>query len=216
MQVKNEIQKKHLENKLKHNGKIMLTYKIDYPEIKSSPYEYGKEVFNTYYADKAFMLQRYCENILFEEAKRVNEENEKNGYPVMQYEVILTYEITLNQANIVSLYMDNYTFTGGAHGNTIRQSKNWNLQQACQIPISYFYEEDPYYILDILKHINTEIKERIHKNEASYFDNYCQLVIDTFQLENYYVTPTHLVVFFQQYDIAPYATGIPTFSIPFV
>ena len=162
------------------------------------------------------MLQRYCENILFEEAKRVNEENEKNGYPVMQYEVILTYEITLIQANIVSLYMDNYTFTGGAHGNTIRQSKNWNLQQACQIPISYFYEEDPYYILDILKHINTEIKERIHKNEASYFDNYCQLVIDTFQLENYYVTPTHLVVFFQQYDIAPYATGIPTFSIPFV
>lgn len=97
----------------------------------------------------------------------------------------------------------------GAHGNTIRSSQNWNLRTGRQLPLSYFYPNNPNYVLDILRSIIAQIKE----NPENYFDNYCELVLETFNLESFYVTPESIAIYFQQYDIAPYSTGIPVFNI---
>lgn len=97
----------------------------------------------------------------------------------------------------------------GAHGNTIRSSQNWDLRIGRQLPLSYFYPNNPNYVVDILRSIMTQIKE----NPENYFDNYCELVLENFNLDNYYVTPQYVVIYFQQYDIAPYSSGIPTFNI---
>jgi hypothetical protein len=48
-----------------------------------------------------------------------------------------------------------------------------------------------------------------------YFENYSQLVNETFKANNYYLTKDGVVIYFQQYDIAPYAAGLPTFLIPY-
>jgi len=72
-----------------------------------------------------------------------------------------------------------------------------------------------YYIIDILKEINNQIKEQLQAGTNYYFDNYCELVLDTFRLQNYYLTPNSIVIYFQQYDIAPYSSGIPVFYMPY-
>lgn len=41
----------------------------------------------------------------------------ENGYPVMVYEVIAEFTVTYNQNCALSLYTDQYIFTGGAHGS---------------------------------------------------------------------------------------------------
>ena len=50
-----------------------------------------------------------------------------------------------------------------------------------------------------------------------YFEDYCKLVLDSFNPEQFYLVPRgntyDLVIYFQQYDIAPYSTGIPTFQM---
>lgn len=210
----NIIEKRELKNELKYKDSVILTYRIEYPEITSSKYCIGKNNFNRYNKEKAFMLENYIKTKLYNDAKNVYDYNVSNGYPIMVFEVISEYNVTYNNDFIVSLYEDRYEFTGGAHGNTIRTSQNWNLSTSSFIPLSYFYPNNPYYIINILKNINTQIQQQIDSGNNYYFDNYCQLVLETFKLENYYIYPDKLAIFFQQYDIAPYSSGIPVFYLP--
>ena len=102
---------------------------------------------------------------------------------------------------------------GGAHGNTIRTSQTWDLQFGRMLNLSYFYQNNPNYIIDILKNINKQIAKQEKNNPGIYFDNYCQLVLETFNPENFYLTKDGIVIYFQQYDIAPYSSGIREFLI---
>lgn len=209
----NYIINKSLKGNLKYKNTIILTYQINYPEIIVPSSNHCSDSFNNFNLLKAIKLENYCKNELFLEAKNTFDYNAANGYPVRVYEVVLNYEITYNSANIVSLYSDEYKFTGGAHGNTIRKSQNWDLILCKFIPLSYFFPNDPYYIINILKQINSQISILLKDDPNIYFSNYCELTLDTFNLNQYYITSTGLVVFFQQYDIAPYSTGIPSFNI---
>lgn len=210
----NQIEKKIIKGELKYKNTVILTYKIEYPQMIFSKYTRGKEIFNNYNKKKAFELEQYVKTDLYENAKEVYEYNKANGYTVMVYEVISEYHITYNEGFIVSLYQDEYQFTGGAHGNTIRTSQNWNLKEASIMPLSYFFPNNPYYIIDILKEINNQIKTQIEEGTNQYFENYCELVLETFNLNSYYITQKAIIaIYFQQYDIAPYSSGIPVFLI---
>ncbi len=211
----NIIEKRVLEGKLEYKGSVILTYKIEYPEITSSNYNLEKSTFNYYNKNMAIKLETRAKNELFEEAKKLYDYNISNGFPVMTYEVIKEYEITYNEEYIISLYSDEYEFTGGAHGNTIRSSQNWNLQTSRQLKLSSFFPNNEYYIIDILKNINQQIKEQLKYDNNIYFPDYCELVLDTFRLENFYLTRDAIAIFFQTYDIAPHSSGIPVFYIAY-
>ena len=47
------------------------------------------------------------------------------------------------------------------------------------------------------------------------FDDYPELLRSTFQAGNFYLTPEGIVIYYQQYDIAPYSSGITEFLLPF-
>lgn len=104
----------------------------------------------------------------------------------------------------------NIFFQDGAHGNTIRTSQTWNLKKGEMVPLEYFFN-NPYFMVEILKQINSQILE----NPEIYFENTCNLVLETFNSKNFYLTPSGIVIYFQQYDIAPYSSGIPTFTISY-
>lgn len=209
----NKIENRILKGNLEYKNTVILTYKIEYPQIIFSKYTRGKERFNNYNKKKAINLEKYIKTDLYENAKEVYEYNKANGYPIMVYEVISEYNITYNEGFIISLYQDEYQFTGGAHGNTIRTSQNWNLKDTSIIPLSNFFPNNTYYTIDILKEINKQIKTQIEEGKNQYFENYCELVLETFNLNSYYITPNAIAIYFQQYDIAPYSSGIPVFLI---
>ena len=204
-----------LENELYYNDTVVLKYKIEYPSIRKSRYWYGYNQFNEYNYNHAIELKKYCETELFKEAKELYDFNHANGYPIMVYEIILNYEITYQNNALISLYTDEYMFLGGAHGNTKREAQNWNLQTGKQITLNELFPNNPYYIINILKQINHKIADQIENGEGQYFDNYCQLVQENFRLENFYIIPGAVVIFFNQYEIAPYSSGIPIFEITF-
>lgn len=210
----NQIRFNLLSDSLMYDNVVILEYKIKYPQIIQSKYRFGQRKFNLYYQKIAFDLENYIKKNLYNDAKELYKYNKENNYPIMVYEVDMIYEITKNEDNIVSLYSDEYIFSGGAHGNTIRTAQTWNLKTGNLLELKDFFKDNPYYIIDILKTINNQIEEQIkNEGEGIYFDNYCQLVLDSFRLENFYLYKNFVVIFFQQYDIAPYSTGIPTFYI---
>lgn len=205
----NYIKTKLLKKELLFEGTVILKYHIEYPSIQENIYMPGILNFNYYNKKLALELQSKIETDLYKEAIQTYKYNKENGYPTMVYEVYKDFNITFNTNDIISLYTDEYTFTGGAHGNTVRTSQTWTLPQGFMLPLVYFFPNNPYFILNILKEINKEIS----KNPEIYFENSCNLVLNTFNPRNYYLTSTGIVIYFQQYDIAPYSSGIRTFNI---
>lgn len=131
----------------------------------------------------------------------------------MVYELIVVPTVTYFENGFISFYSDEYTFSGGAHGSTIRSSQNWDLMTGLNISLwDLFPQED--YLLMILKEMNQQIAEQTKNGTNQYFDNSCQLVLDTFKMDQFYFTKNDVIIYFQQYDIAPYSSGIPTFEIP--
>lgn len=197
------------EKELFYKENLVLKYKIAFPQLIRSRFRYGAQKFNEYQYQKASQLKEYCETELLEDAKEAYEKQTVNGYPMRNYELLYEYEITYKQNGVLSLYTDEYIDKGGAHGLTTRDSQNWNLQNGKWIRLEDVFANKPYYIIDILKSINKQIEERKYQ----FFDNYCSLVQDHLKMKNFYMTGKGIVIFFNPYEIAPYATGIPEFLI---
>lgn len=200
-----------LKDELKYKGKILLTYRIEYPRFSSSGYRISVAMVNAFYKRKALRFKRRCENELFKMAVEQYKNDVENNYPIRVFDALLVYKITYLEKCIISLYSDTYEYTGGAHGNTIRDSQTWNLQKAGLIRLDQLVRCRPDYKTYILKMIEAQIK----KDPSLYFENYKELIYKTFNKESFYCTKKGIVVYYQQYDIAPYSSGIRQFLIPY-
>jgi len=212
VQIKNII----LQNDLYYKRNLLLSYKIEYPQLFSDKFQKNLNKINEFYKTKALELERECYEISFKIAIEQYEYSIRNDFPIRKFEIILNYEITFNQDCVVSLYFDKYQYMGGAHGSTIRVSDTWNIQSGNRIMLYNMFTPTVKYIEYILLRINRQIEIQLNTDENfMYFDNYDRKVFMSFDINNFYLTKYGVVIYFQQYDIAPYASGIPEFMIPY-
>ncbi|MFU0825770.1 DUF3298 and DUF4163 domain-containing protein [Clostridium sp.] len=146
-------------------------------------------------------------NEIEEMAKEYSDQAEEHGIPVMPCTAITTYKVTCIKGNLLSLYIDYYQYTGGAHGLTFRKAYNINLTNGNKLTLKDLFKEGTLY-KDI---INNEINKKIEENKEMYFPSSFKGISDD---QDFYIDGKNLVIFFQLYDIAPYAFGIPEFKIP--
>ena len=85
-----------IEDDMKYNGETVLTYKIEYPEFKSSQYQMSIVAINTFYKKKALEYQNYCENELFKTAVEQYKDDIENNFPVHVFEALVVYKLTYN------------------------------------------------------------------------------------------------------------------------
>ncbi len=204
------VYRKSFEDTMYYGDIPVLSYKIYYPCIVSNSASV-KNINNFFYYE-AKNSEDYCRIVLYQMAQ----ENAQNteGFPFNNYEFIVDFTVTYNKCCIISLYMDTYTYTGGAHGNTIRRSNTWNLRTGILMQLGDVYPLTPNSLLNLQESIQKQISERLHENPGIYFDNYRFLLRDYFNASNFYLHPSYGTIYYQQYDIAPYSTGIPEFSFP--
>jgi uncharacterized protein YceK len=135
-----------------------------------------------------------------------------SGYPFRQYNATTAYKVAYNQNGLLSVTVDYYQFTGGAHGGTERRPYNYNLETGKELSLQDLFKAGVNY-KEIL---NQEIAAQIKANpEGGYFTQ-PELEFKTIDdNQPFYLTDGGLVVYFAQYEIAPYYVGIPEFKIPF-
>lgn len=201
------VESRMFQKKLIYKGTVILKYKIEFPQIKYY------DQFNLFNLTKALELQKKCETEFFEQAKKTYDYNVKNNYPIMVYEIVSDFLVTYEYMQIISLFIDDYAFLGGAHGNTVRTSQTWNLENQKMMKLEDFFPNNPNYISKILKNINQQIEQNIKKGNNIYFENYCCLTSENFRVENYYINNGMIIIYYQQYDIGPYSSGIINFYI---
>lgn len=195
-----------------YNNTEMLKLTIIYPQI--SLYNLQAEYkINTRINMDVSNFKRYAK-YLFKQAIKSYTESQNKGYPFREYEAYMDYSITYNENCFLSLYYDKYEFTGGAHGSTVRASDTWELCLGTYLPLNSFFRPGTDY-----RHllINEMIKqaEVIQNQQNIYFDDYKSLIIKNFDEDSFYLTPSGITIYYQQYDIAPYSTGIVEFTIPY-
>lgn len=135
--------------------------------------------------------------------------NQEHDFPIRPYELFSRYQTgTLNQ-HLLSLYIDYYRYTGGAHGLTDRRPYNFDLREGRPLQLADLFRAG----YDFRAVIDGEIAARIAADPAPYFtgDMGFQGIRSD---QDFYLQDEQLVVFFNQYEIAPYASGIPEFTIP--
>jgi len=200
-----------IKNEMKYNGTVVLTYRIEYPQFRSLINQTVLGPINLYYMEMAMRYQQVCETELYNMAVQQYRQSIENNFPFHAYEALMVYKITLIHSCVISLYQDKYQYTGGAHGSTVRSSQTWLTTRGSMLRLRQLYTCP----MDYQEYIFNEIIKEIQKDPSIYFDDYENLVKQTFNPRQFYCTPEGVVIYYQQYDIAPYASGIREFLLPY-
>lgn len=218
-----------------HRGIPVFTYEIHYPFFSTDCSTAAADDINAYYNRTAQALEIYCRSILYPQAvdaaryipavppaphsshsatpDQTTTFPENPTAPFNPYELLATYKITYNSGCITSLYLEQYTFMGGAHGATLRSSDTWEFSTGARLHLANFFPFTENFPENILQNIKQQISERLTLAPSTYFDNYSELLRENFNPQNFYLRPGGIIIYYQQYDIAPYASGIPEFFI---
>jgi len=186
-----------VDKSIKHNDKF-IDIDVEIPQILGLANTKSQEEVNTRIVDKT--------NSWIKEAKDTSEQLQ----PTIPY-VLNSRFYSLVNSQYISLYIDYYQFSGGAHGITLRDHYNVRIKDGKEIKLKDLYEEG----FDYKDYINSIIYKEIEKNPGMYFTG--KLGFNGIsEDQGFYFKDDYVVVFFQVYEIAPYVAGIPEFLIPMV
>ncbi|MGI6748581.1 MAG: DUF3298 and DUF4163 domain-containing protein [Anaerovoracaceae bacterium] len=202
-----------VESTMNYKGVPVLHYRIEYPQFWHAAHEKILDDINKRYLRWVNQLQEKYETVYYQEAIKDYECRTKSNFPFHAHEAISTYEITYLQDSLISLFYDHYLYSGGAHGTTKRASSTVNIQTGCQVRLFQNATDPAADKALILDRIREQIVVQMRMNKYQYFDDYPQLIYEHFNPESFYLTPEGIVIYYQQYEIAPYSSGIPEFLI---
>lgn len=209
------VREKQLHQDMYYKNQIIMKYTIKYPQFISATYQAMANKLNSLYRTKAYMYEKSNIINLYQMAMVEYEYSVANHFPIRQFDAYVDFTVTYNEDCIVSLYFDQYEYAGGAHGLTIRYSDTWDMLRSKRIELNELFHNKSNYREMVLSEIDQQIASQIDGEASMYFDDYAKLVRDNFKANNFYLTEEGVVIYFQQYDIAAYAAGLPTFLLPY-
>ena len=134
----------------------------------------------------------------------------EEGWEIRKYEAFAYYIVHYQRDDLLSLSVFYYCYTLGAHGHTFQRAYNFNLLNGEEILLSDILKEKKDYVAII----NQEIKRQMELNPQEYFSEWS--VFQSISEEQpFYLMEDGIIVYFGLYEIAPYASGIRYFNIPY-
>jgi hypothetical protein len=205
----------NIERTFTYSNTPMISFSVCYPKVTLCCNPVVQNSINREIQSQVNQFYRYSSNDLYQLAISDYKDSLENEFPFRHYDTVLQYTITYNQDCYLSLYRDQYTYTGGAHGNTIRTSDTWSLMSGQGIPLASFFPNTPDYRTFLIEEITRQADKRLQETPGIFFENYRDLISESFDEDHYYLTPSGIDIYYQQYEIAPYSTGIVVFTIPY-
>lgn len=122
------------------------------------------------------------------------------------------FQLEYNSKEFLSLTLNHYQYTGGAHGNYFAVGYNINLEDASILTLKDIITDGS---IDLLTYECEEsILDTYQANsliEAGLFENEIKITLD----QDFYIIPGAIVLQFDPYEIGPYAMGEINAEIPF-
>ena len=206
------ITEKILNDTMLYGNIPVFTYHIAYPSFSTTCVLSAAQTANIYYMQLAENTEQYCRTVLYPQAVESARYITSNHPPFNRYTLDMNYQITYNSGCITSLYMDTYTYMGDAHQELERISDTWDFSTGRQLHLDDISALTPAALNGLQTSVERQIAERLKESPGSYFEDYPYLLRNKFNQNHFFLRPGYIVIYYQQYEIAPYATGIPEFS----
>jgi hypothetical protein len=120
-------------------------------------------------------------------------------------EITSTFELKTNEKGVLSLTIENYAYSGGAHGLTIIKGLTFDVKNGKKYSLNELFKPNSSYTTVLSDMVKQQIKERD------------LLLLGEFKgispQQDYYIADKVLVLFFQLYELTAYAFGFPYFPI---
>lgn len=179
------------------------TIEIFYPQIIAQDNEIIKSI-------NSFLEEEFKQSIVW------YQEAAADSFNMKEYEINYIFEtgfsVAYNSTTFLSIVMDHFQYTGGAHGNYYSVGYNFRLSDGLMMSLGDIIDKNSF---DLLSYECEEaILNMFNSNtlyDAGLFEDEISLLPD----QDFYVTPEALVLQFDPYEIAPYAMGEITVEIPF-
>lgn len=213
--IRANIKVRKIKKDFEFNSVVMLTVDIEYPEISLKQSPIIQFLINRAYKNEAEKFYKYAEDTLLKDAISNYKQSIANNYPFNPFDAVMKFTVTLNKSCRLSTYFDKYEYTGGAHGNTIRTSQNYNLQSGRKIQLKDLFGRGENYRKIVLDEILKIAEKNMSESPGIYFEDYKNLIVKYFNPQSFNLTPNAVAIYYQQYEIGPYVSGIVTFSIPY-
>ncbi len=173
------------------------------PYAHTSIHDAIQQVLTTYQTE-------YIRNneILIDELETSNEDSEEHEIAHWSFseEEILTGRIMNVENNILSYGIEQYVYTGGAHGVSNRYFYNYDLQTG-----DLLTEED-IFVTNYQETLTSLLRQNLvaQNPETQVIEDLAQTEYDVEKIvpnNNFYFTPEGIIYVFNPYEIAPYAYG---------
>ena len=137
---------------------------------------------------------------------------EEGDFEIRPHQLFVEYDVKANNDDFLSIAMTYYTYTGGANGMTVVNAFNINKKANTSFHLKDLFKADVDYKGIINKEIEEQIKLRSDGENEMFFEG--EMGFQGIKDEaTFYLTDNNLVLFFEKYEIAPGAMGIPEFAI---
>ena len=154
-------------------------------------------------------------NAFKNENKEQIEYAREGGFEPMDidYEYVINTTISYgNNRDIIGCNINWYQYTGGAHGGTLITCRNYRLEDGSVVTLDNYlkpgYKEVLIPVLEKQLLKETGCPDREHLGDYGYFPEVPMFVPDNFEIRQ-----DSIAFIFNQYDIAPYSTGITTLVV---
>lgn len=190
------------------------TFKEDflvYPQVTNMKNPNVQEKINTVF--KTHIESSYKDYLKLkdemEKFKKEDKEHCKEFPYSCEYSYNTRYEVKYNQDDKLSILFYDATYSGGAHGLEAVASFNFDTQTG-----------EIYTLKDIISaeskfaSLTKYVKKYMKEHQDLFFDEEMLGDFAVNEQTQFYFTDSGIDLIFQLYDVAPYAAGHPTISIP--
>lgn len=137
--------------------------------------------------------------------------NTENQTPLTPYTATTDFEVKHIGKSIISLYINYYQYTGGAHGMHGKKPFNFDLTSGRQLELKDIFKIGT----DYKKLLSVEIEKQMKQKQVHYFDDAAYTIKSLPNTQPFYFTNTGIVIYYGLYEITPYADGPQEFTIPY-
>lgn len=200
----------HISKTVNDGETVLLNINCLYPEISGAENaEFTDKINVDYKAEAEAFVAEYTDYA--EDAKLMAEAMGKENYTPMEFE--RTFRVTLNRNNMLSVTESDYINANGAHPSISNRSKTFIVSEGRELSLAEALGKDEEEVKGLVTEKFTAYMTGIYADISEY---YSELIKEEAQNVSWYLTDNSLIMYFNPYQIGPYALGSPEEEIPYI
>lgn len=197
------------------DGTLLAKVDLTYPEIENPTNDATIAAWNEEYKKDIEEEISSIEEDMVPAAEEEKEWRDAEGYEVTPLEFEQTVDVTLNRKDLLSITEFYYYYTGGAHPNSSRRSRTFDMENKKELAISDILKDEDPNALMMKAYADMVDNNEYYAEDAQYREDLKRTIKESLDHVSFYLTDTGMELYFMPYDVASYAEGYIEATIPY-